>query len=161
SMSPPYTLPVGPRLISILVTSIAAFGPAWLVQGQRSASDYAWLQGIPQRTVASIVPPAGFRRVDAARQSFGEWLRGLPLRPGRPDVRLVNGQLKGNQQAQYAVVDIDVGRRDLQQCADAVIRLRAEYLFATRRTDAIAFHFTSGDVASWADWRAGLRPVVQ
>ncbi|MEK7270494.1 MAG: DUF4846 domain-containing protein [Planctomycetota bacterium] len=59
-----------------------------------------------------------------------------------------------------AIVDIDTGSRDLQQCADSVIRLRAEYLFSRGRFDAVSFKFTSGDPARYADWRAGLRPEI-
>lgn len=59
-----------------------------------------------------------------------------------------------------AVVDIDVGDKDLQQCADAVMRLRAEYLFETNQYDLLQFNFTSGDVCAWNKWRAGWRPVV-
>lgn len=107
-----------------------------------------------------IAPPSGFTRTAAAGGSFAAWLRALPLKPGRPDVRLFNGRLKGNQTAHHAVIDIDTGFRDLQQCADAVIRLRAEFLLASGRDAEIAFRFTSGDVARWADWRRGMRPVV-
>jgi hypothetical protein len=39
-----------------------------------------------------------------------------------------------------AVVAIDVGKRDLQQCADAVMRLRAEYLLAREQPQLIRFH---------------------
>jgi hypothetical protein len=73
-------------------------------------------------------------------------------------VRLYNGRLKANQDAHCAVVDMDVGSRDLQQCADAIIRLRAEYLYGRGCGDSVAFRFTNGGPAAWRDWRRGLRP---
>ena len=107
-----------------------------------------------------IATPSGFTRVPARRGSFGAWLRALPLRPGRPPVYLFNGRLKADQDVHFAVLDVDVGTRDLQQCADAIIRLRAEFLFAGPCADEIAFDFTSGHTARWADWRRGSRPQV-
>jgi len=146
---------VKPRLLHL------AFVPLLLLAGL-AAADYPWPQtGEPGGTLAArIAPPPGFRRAAAPAGSFTAWLRGLPLRPGRPPVHLYDGRLKGNQEAHYAVVRLDVGPRDLQQCADAVMRLRAEYLH-DRGCDAdVAFRFTSGDRAAWADWRRGLRPRV-
>jgi hypothetical protein len=107
-----------------------------------------------------IQPPVGFQRLKCAERSFGIWLRALPVKPGRPDVRLFDGRRKSNQDAHYAVLDIDVGNRDLQQCADAVIRVRAEYLRSVGCEDSIQFHFTSGDLVPWARWRSGQRPVL-
>jgi hypothetical protein len=75
-------------------------------------------------------------------------------------VLLFDGELKRNQRAHYAALDIDTGSRDLQQCADAVIRLRAEYLFSTPCANGITFDFTSGDPAAWSRWRDGFRPRV-
>ncbi len=115
----------------------------------------------PNSIAGRIAPPPGFHRVPVVPSSFGSWLRRLPLRPGRPDVRLYDGRSKSNQAAHHAVLDLDVGDRDLQQCADAVIRLRAEYLFAGACRDEIRFNFTSGDTAWWRDWRTGERPVVR
>ena len=116
----------------------------------------------PADTLAArIPPPAGYLREEAASESFGAWLRGLPLKPGRPEVRLFDGRLKNNQDAHFAVVNIDVGRGDLQQCADAVMRLRAEYLFARGRAERVAFRFTSGHPAEFARWARGERPVVR
>jgi len=109
---------------------------------------------------ARIPPPDGYVRLPAKDGSFAAWLRGLPLLPGRPDVLLFNGGRKYNQRAQHAVVDIDVGEKNLQQCADAVIRLRAEYLYAEGRKDDVAFNFTSGDRAAYKDWSEGKRPIV-
>lgn len=57
---------------------------------------------------------------------------------------LYNGVLKTNQAAQYAVSDIPVGKQNLQQCADAVMRLRAEYLFANNRFEEIVFKANNG-----------------
>lgn len=112
----------------------------------------------PAGTLADrVAPPPGFRRPAVA--PFGEWLRALPLLPGRPPVLLHDGRPKTNQQAHAAVFDVSVGERDLQQCADAAMRLRAEFLRAAGCADEAAFDFTSGDRAAWSDWRAGMRPA--
>lgn len=107
-----------------------------------------------------IAPPPGFARVPAARDSFAAWLRGLPLRPAGAPVRLHDGRLKPSQDIHAAVLAIDTGRRDLQQCADAVMRLRAEYLYARRELGRLAFNFTSGDRTAFTEWARGLRPAV-
>jgi len=127
-----------------------------------AGDDYLWARERPNtRTITSAVrTPRGFRRVTVQEGSFADWLRNLPLKaPGVP-VRLHDGSEKPNQQAHVAVIDIDTGHRDLQQCADAVIRLRAEYLYARGRHAAIHFNFTSGDEAAFGQWAAGYRPVV-
>lgn len=128
-----------------------------------SGGDYGWLDGYDaaQSLVQRISAPDGFVREPAEAGSFGAWLRGLPLKPGRPDVRLYDGRPKRNQEAHWAVVDIDTGDKDLQQCADAVMRLRAEYLFARGLTRSIAFDFTSGDRAAFERWAAGERPKIR
>ena len=68
---------------------------------------------------------------------------------------------KPNQDAHFAVVDIDVGDKNLQQCADAVIRLRAEYLYSLGSYERIHFNFTSGDRADFTKWADGYRPIVK
>lgn len=57
------------------------------------------------------------------------------------------------------VIPYDVGTRDLQQCADALMRLRAEYLFGQERYKEIGFHFVSGDYYAFEDYCAGKKPV--
>ena len=108
-----------------------------------------------------ITPPPGFKRVGVPPVSFAHWLRRLPVRTGNPKVHLYSGALKRNQSAQFAVIDIDVGKKNLQQCADAAMRLRAEYLWSAKRYDDICFRFTSGDAAWWKKWSAGVRPRIQ
>lgn len=122
---------------------------------------YGWLQGAATRTLEhSFAPPTSYRRVPLAPDGFGAWLRGLPLQPEGAPVLLFDGRRRAQQDGAAAVIDIDIGRRDLQQCADAVIRLRAEWLHASGRMQALAFDFTSGDRYAFRDWRQGRMPQV-
>jgi len=73
---------------------------------------------------------------------------------------LYDGRRKNEQGAHLLVVDIDVGNRDLQQCADAVMRLWAEYQHSAQRGDDICFRFVSGDAARWSKYRQGIRAEV-
>jgi hypothetical protein len=69
------------------------------------------------------------------------------------------GQPVEDQHKHAGVIPYDVGKRDLQQCADAIMRLRAEYLFSQKRYDDIGFHFTGGQYYSFRDYCKGSRPV--
>ena len=100
----------------------------------KSQNDFATIKKIPL--------PIGFKRVGVEENSFAEWLQNVPLKDDKT-VYLFDGSQKTNQQAQFAVLDISVGKKNLQQCADAVMRLRAEYLFAYDRFEEI--HFTDND----------------
>lgn len=86
--------------------------------------------------------------------SFGQWLRYLPLLPAGTAVHLYNGTLKDRQDVHAAVLHLDTGPRDLQQCADAVIRLRGEYLFS-QDPRQVHFHLTSGHDIRFEDWYGG------
>lgn len=110
---------------------------------------------------ARFRPPTGFLRLDAAAGSFAAYLRSLPLKAHGAEVRLFDGRVKANRGVHAAVVDLAIGRRDLHQCADAVIRLRAEFLFSRRRFDEIRFRFTSGFLAEYRRWRRGERIAVR
>ena len=92
----------------------------------------------PYPIIRAIPVPEGFSRIGVHKSSFGNWLRELPLRKNR-FVYLYNGSLKEDQSAQYAVLDLAIGHTDLQQCADAVMRLRAEYLYSQKRFGEIVF----------------------
>jgi len=124
---------------------------------------YAWPHDASRDEPISIrfPPPPGFVREPAAAESFSAWLAGLPLKPGRPPVLLHDGSRKANQSAHEAVLDMDTGWGDLQQCADAVIRLRAEYLYSRGRLGEICFNSTSGEKIEYARWRGGERPSIR
>lgn len=108
-----------------------------------------------------ILLPAGFVRISYPHDSFQDWLQHLPLKDSTELVKLYNGSLKLNQQAHFRIIQIDVGENDLQQCADAIIRLYAEYQYAQKRYAKIAFNFTSGHRAEFSSWAAGYRPRVE
>jgi hypothetical protein len=128
----------------------------------KPVGNYPWLTTYDEsQTVASrIPPPEGYERIDEADGTFQHWLRYLPLKEGNSEVYLHDGSSKRNQNAHFAVVKIDVGRRDLQQCADAVMRFRAEYFYSLGQFEAIHFNFTSGDEADFTVWGGGYRPLV-
>lgn len=100
------------------------------------------------------VPP-GYERVSMDSNGWGKFLRQLPLRLDRSSVRSYAGETVAAPAA--AVALLPVGDRDLQQCADAILRLRAEFLWHRNRREEIAFHFTSGDRSAWSDWAEGER----
>ncbi len=111
-------------------------------------------------TVGSIPLPQGFYRMAQPASSFGSWLRSLPLKTDNT-VYLFNGLPKLNQSAQYAVINISLNNKDLQQCADAVIRLKAEYHYYRKDYDKIKFHTTDGTLLDYASWRKGYRFHLQ
>ncbi len=105
-------------------------------------------------------PPTGFSRLQTKSTSFASYLQNFKLKPHDAKVHLYNGELKYRQDVHSAVLDIDVGTRDLQQCADATMRLRAEYLYQQKQFDKISFNFTNGFKATYSKWRQGNRIKV-
>ena len=89
--------------------------------------------------------------------SFAEYLRKLPLKPKGYPTHWYNGIEKANRTAAYRVVDMDIDSVDLQQCADACIRLYAEYLWHGKQYGKIKFHFVSGFLADYERWAHGER----
>lgn len=90
------------------------------------------------------------------RASWAYFLQHLPEK----DAPVVDyrGVKVGGQDKHFSVINYDVGTTDLQQCADALMRLRAEYLFAQNRMDEIGFHFVSGQYYRFADYCMGQKP---
>jgi hypothetical protein len=96
------------------------------------------IDGNPYPNIASIPLPAGFKRIACENGSYACWLKELGLKPDKT-VHLYDGTVKPNQDAQFAVIDLSVGNKNLQQCADAVMRLRAEYFYSKHQYDSIVF----------------------
>lgn len=108
-----------------------------------------------------FAPPKGYQRTTASENSFGNFLRQLPLKEAGAQVKLYNGETKNRTDGYIAVVDLPIGKKDLHQCADAVIRLRAEYLWKQKQYNKIRFNFTNGFNAEYSEWMKGKRIAVK
>ena len=129
---------------------------------------YPWLHDgtcAPQEVTAPLAsrfaPPAGLRRAEVEPGSFGGWLRGLPLRPPGAVVDYRGRTiLAAGDPRLAAVVALDEGKADLQQCADSIIRLHAEWLWS-KGERAIRYRAASGAAMPLASWLAGSRPAAE
>lgn len=124
-------------------------------------SQYAWKENYDINTalINRFPLPEGYERVEYNDFAYADWLRHLPLKDEGSKVKYFNGETK-YKNVHEAVVDIDVGERDLQQCADAVMRLQAEYHYSKKNYNRIHFNYTSGHKVAFDDWRYGKKPKV-
>jgi hypothetical protein len=171
------------RLIPIILLVSAIITSAVSTSAVSSSLTTIQAQGInPYPNIGAIPLPAGYSRIPAEKNSFAAWLRTLPLKKNRT-VYLYNGSPKGNQEAQFAVLDVSVNDpgiqpgaatlppapgicqphqmpqapKDLQQCADAVMRLRAEFLYSLGDFAHIDFYTGQGTRLNFAEWLQGRR----
>lgn len=141
--------------ICLLILASCNLNPPKTIDGVNAAEQLIDTSGT---TIATrFLPPEGYERKSQDTSSFGYYLRNLTLKKHGSEVHLYNGSLKGNQSAHAAVINMSVGNRDLQQCADAVMRLRGEYLFHNKRFSDIHFRFVSGFNCEYSKWREGNR----
>jgi hypothetical protein len=110
----------------------------------RLQKNYPWLSDssrphpLPAHHLHHRFPePPGYQRVELEDGSFGAFLRELPLAaPGTPVLSHRGATILHQDHPNLAAVAaIDVGDADLQQCADSIIRLHAEWAFARGRRD--------------------------
>ena len=108
-----------------------------------------------------IMLPNGYTRVHVDKNSYEDYLRNLKLKPPLTEVLLYNGGKKSNQDIHAAVIDLPIGTKNLHQCADAIMRLRAEYLWHEKQYDQIHFNFTNGFNVEYTEWMKGRKMVVK
>lgn len=117
--------------------------------------------GLPQPATQVIVtrftPTQGYQRINALPGTFAYYLQHLPLKPAGTHTQTYTGAIAATDAYTAAVVNISVGNEDLQQCADAVMRLRGEYLYQQKRYNDIAFHFVNGFLCDYPHYANGYR----
>ncbi len=108
-----------------------------------------------------INTPVNYDRISASPNSLLSFIRNLELKEDGSPVLLYDGNKKGNQKAQVAVFTFDVGDRDLQQCADSIMRIYSEYYWSVGEYENIRFHLTNGFLMDYENWRNGKRIKVE
>ncbi len=128
---------------------------------------YAWLEGkdAPKATgtlQSRFETPPGYHRVKLPEDSFGAWLRTLPMAAEDTPVTSYKGAVIHPADDQYlaGVVAIDVGKVDLQQSPDVVIRLHAEWLWSQGERN-MTYRGATGLDMPFSRWTRGERIMAQ
>jgi hypothetical protein len=108
-----------------------------------------------------VLVPEGYKRVVYPEGSFQWYLRNYALKPFGSKIINYDDSEYYWQQGHIGVLDIPVPKNGLQQCADALIRVRSEHLWDNNRKDEIGFNFTSGHYCSWKAYADGFRPKIK
>lgn len=100
--------------------------------------------------------PEGYERVSVKAGSYEEFMRKLPLKADGSYVYFYNGEKK-DPISYVAVYDFPQLNEDLLQCADACMKMRAEYFYSRGEYDKIGFTAESGVYISFSRYVNGER----
>lgn len=134
--------------------AVTELGPA------KEADEAVKINDIGMTILERFSPPKDSKRVVLEEESFGEYLRNLPLKAFGEQVTYFNGGKKPDS-AYISVVEQDITKRNLQQCADAIMRLKGEYHYARGEYDKIAFHFVNGFLCDFETWSKGNTVAIE
>lgn len=126
----------------------------------QSVDETLYIDPEGQQLYTRILTPDGYIRPEAEEGSLLEYLRAFPVKEDGSPVLLYDGREKWNQDAHVAVLNLPIEEQDLQQCADSIMRMYAEYFLASGQPERISFHFTNGFEAEYSKWREGQRIKV-
>lgn len=87
--------------------------------------------------------PEGYKRLETEQNSYSNFCQNLHLKKYGALSKYYNGDEKYAENTYSSVLDQDISAKDLQQCADACMRIRGEYLFHSKQYDKIHFNFLS------------------
>jgi len=109
--------------------------------------------------VERFAPPAGFVRAEYSAGSFQAYVKALPLKKHGSPVMLFDGRKKANA-VHAAVFDIPLLKEDLLQCADMIMKIRAEYLYSKKSYKDIVFTISNGMLVPFSKFADGYRIAV-
>lgn len=88
-------------------------------------------------------------------QSWESYIKNFPRKPST-----VVKDYRGNVLKTHSLGVLNVRINSVQQCADAAIRLRAEYFYSKKEYDKIRFRLTNGYEVPFSKWALGYRLKV-
>lgn len=148
--------------ILVLITSLSSCVESTMATTVKKVSEPVIIDpinedGMTVKTRFNV--PEGYRRVESKNGTFGSYLQNLPLKPYGSKVHHFDGSLKGNVSAYCSVVDLPLKNNPNHQCADAVMRMRAEYLFSEQRYGEIQFQYVNGQKPNYVTYLGGKTPT--
>ncbi|MFY7669817.1 DUF4846 domain-containing protein [Tenacibaculum sp. MEBiC06402] len=158
-------------LIFICLSALAIFLVRMNSKGKQITNH---LKGIVKNTISKpnhinfsgdsistrVKVPKGFKRVQYPKGSFQEYLRNYKLKKHGSPIINFDGSEYFAQHWHDAVLEVPVPKNGLQQCADALMRIRSEFLWSKNLQQKIGFKFTSGHYCSWKQYAEGFRPKI-
>lgn len=93
--------------------------------------EYSFIEPAGNTLETRIRVLEGYARNVAEEGSMLEFLRNYPVKEDKSPVLLYDESKKRNQDAHIAVLELPIENADLQQCADSVMRVYAEYFLAS------------------------------
>lgn len=102
--------------------------------------------------------PIGYTRVAPALNSWSYFLQNLPLKPHGTSVKHYDGTTKEARSVYCAVIDLPFFSNKNYQCADAIMRLRADYLFSQQKFNEIEFWYGNNSKLNYTAFLAGEQP---
>lgn len=157
------------KLTILLFLIICVFGLAYqfkpvkqhvevLVKSVNTNTDLIVKEG--KTILLRVDTPEGYKRVEYPIGSFKNYVRNYKLKAF--DSKIINYDNSEYywQKGHVGILEVPVPKNGLQQCADALIRIRSEYLWDANRKDEIGFNFTSGHYCSWKQYANGYRPKI-
>lgn len=99
---------------------------------------------VDARTVGDIAAPRGYVKMDGDDAAYTEFLRSIPLKEENAVHYFEGGDVaRGSSSRSYAVVDLPLLSNN-EQCADACMHIRSEYLYRSGQYGRICFTTAAG-----------------